>query len=210
MGWGNMIFRVALLFPALAQAAIWPDTIGPYHRAGAMPVTLTDRAVWDEYGLKNSEAARYENDASGFTATAYFLQDSTGALAAFDWQRAASSTPSQAAPIAAETAGGLLLLHGNYLLSFTGYKPAPEELSALTASLRNVDDTSLPALRGFFPSMDLVPNSERYIIGPASLQKFAPAIPPSVAAFHFGAEGQTGVFRSPKGEIALAEAAAEG
>ena len=198
-----MKFLLALLIPLVSQAAIWPDAIGPYHRAATMQVGLTDRPVWDEYGLKASEAARYENGASSFTATAYVLQDTTGALAAFDWQRPAGSTPSKADRLAAETADGLLLAHGNYLLLFTGYKPVPEELSALTSSLRNVDGTSLPALPGFFPSQSAVPNSERYITGPASLQKFAPGIPPSVAAFHFGAEGQLGVFHGSKGEMAL-------
>jgi len=198
-----MKFLLALLIPVVSQAAIWPDAIGPYHRAATMQVTLTDRPVWDEYGLKESEAARYENGASSFTATAYVLQDTTGALAAFDWQRPAASTPSKADRLAVEIADGLLLAHGNYLLLFTGYKPTPEELRALTSSLRNVDSTSLPALPGFFPSRSMVPNSERYITGPASLQKFAPGIPPSVAAFHFGAEGQSGVFHTSKGEMAL-------
>src|SRR5471032_824000 len=202
-----MKLLLALLIPVVSQAAIWPDAIGPYHRAATMQVTLTDRPVWNEYGLKESEAARYENGASSFTATAYLLQDTTGALAAFDWQRPAESTPSKAGRLAAETSGGLLLAHGNFLLLFTGYKPTPEELSALTSSLRNVDGTSLPALLGFFPSQSVVPglvlNSERYITGPASLQKFAPGIPPSVAAFNFGAEGQLGLFHSSKGEMAL-------
>jgi hypothetical protein len=201
-----MRFLLALLIPVVSQAAIWPDAIGPYHRTATMPVSLTDRPVWDEYGLKESEGARYDNGAFSFTATAFVLQDTTGALAAFDWQRPAQSTPSQSTPsdrLAVETADGLLLAHGNYLLWFTGYKPTPEELSSLTGSLRNVDGTSLPSLPGFFPSQDVVPNSERYIIGPASLQKFAPGIPPSVAAFHFGAEGQFGLFHGPKGETAL-------
>src|SRR5947209_10166738 len=136
-----MKFLLAFLLPVLSQAAIWPDTIGPYQRAASMPVTLTDRPIWDEYGLKDSEGARYENGASRFTAAAYVLQDTTGAMAAFDWQRPSNSTPSKAAPRAVETADGLVVLHGNYLLSFTGYKPTAEELSATAASLRNLDTT---------------------------------------------------------------------
>lgn len=197
----------ALLLPGLATAAIWPDAIGPYHRAGpsghTVPVTLTDRAVWDEYGLKDSEAARYQNGGAEFTATAYRLQDPTGALAAFQWQRGSKAAPSKLAALAAEPPGGVLLVHGNYLLSFTGYKPTTPELDALIESLHNIDTTALPTLPGFLPARDLVPNSERYIIGPASLQKFGPGIPPSAAAFHFGAEAQLGVFRAPKGEMAL-------
>jgi hypothetical protein len=97
----------------------------------------------------------------------------------------------------------LLVVQGNYLLSFSGHKPEAAELSALFDGLRNVDTTVLPTLPDTLPTQDRVANSERYIIGPASLDKFMPGIPPSVAAFHYGAEGQMGVFHSPKGDMAL-------
>jgi hypothetical protein len=127
-------------------------------------------------------------------------------MAAFDWQRPAKSIASQLAPLAAETADGgdgLLVVHGNYLLSFTGHRPDAAELGALFDGLRNVDTTVLPTLPGYLPAQDRVANSERYIIGPASLAKFIPGIPPSVAAFHYGVEGQFGFFNAPKGGLAM-------
>jgi hypothetical protein len=96
-----------------------------------------------------------------------------------------------------------LVVHGNYLLFFSGRKPEAAELGALFDGLRNVDSTVLPTLPGNLPAEERVANSERYITGPASLLKFSPAIPPSVAAFHYGAEGQMGVFHSPKGDMGL-------
>jgi hypothetical protein len=194
---------LALLVPALAQAAIWPDAIGAWHRTAASKPVLTDGPLWDEYGLQESETATYENGSAGFTATAWRLQDSTGALAVYDWQRPGKSEPSKLAALAAETAGGLVLVHGNYVLSFSGYKPTTPELDPIVASLRNVDTTALPTLPGYLPSQDLVPGSERYITGPAGLRKFNPGIPPSAAAFHLGAEAQLGVFHGPKGETVL-------
>src|SRR6516164_8384184 len=185
---------VLLFLPGIIHAAIWPDTIGAYRRVSAAPVQLDDRAIWDEYGLKESETARYENGADSFTATGFRFQDTTGAMAAFQWQRPAKSTPSTLAPLAAETPDGAILVHGNYVLAFSGRKPEPAELAALFEGLRNVDETSLPPLAGYLPLQDLVANSQRYITGPNSLQKFDPAIPPSVAGFHFGVEAQTGVF----------------
>jgi hypothetical protein len=107
------------------------------------------------------------------------------------------------AALAAETADSPVLVHGNYLLSFNGYKPTTLELDPLVESLRNVDITNLPTLPGYLPRRDLVPGSERYIIGPASLRKFNAGIPPSAAAFHLGAEAQLGVFRGPKGDMVL-------
>jgi hypothetical protein len=193
----------AILLPALAGAAILPDAIGAYQRGAVSKPALTDKPIWDEFGLKSSEIAVFQSGTGKFTVTAYQLQDTTGSLAAFEWQRPAAATPSTAAKMAVETPDSLLLVQGNYLLSFAGYKPSKEELDGLTGSLRNLDTTVLPILPGYLPSSGLVPNSGRYIMGPASLQKFAPGIPPSVAAFHFGAEAQLGVFHSDKGDSSM-------
>jgi hypothetical protein len=197
-------FLFALVVPMLAAASILPDTIGPYHRTDAGRVILTDRALWDEYGLKNFESATFENGPAKFTATLYQLQDSTGALAAFEWQRPAKSIPSKAAALASETPDGLVLLYGNYVLLFAGYKPTAPEIGALAHTLPNVDGTPLPTLIGYLPLQDIVPNSQRYVTGPVSLQKFDPSIPPSIAAFRYGSEAQLGVFHSPKGDLTLA------
>ena len=193
----------ALLAPSLCMGAIWPENIGAWKRSATLQASLSDRPLWDEYGLKESEAARYENEGESFTVTGYRLQDTTGAMSAFDWQRPANSKVSQLAPLAADTGDGLLVVHGNYLLSFNGHTPDAAELKTLFDGLRNVDTTVLPTLPENLPARDRVANSERYIIGPASLAKFAPAIPPSVAAFHYGAEAQLGVFHSPKGDMGM-------
>lgn len=199
-----MKLLLTFAIPALAAAAIWPDAIGPYHRTSASPPALADQSVWEEYGLKESETATYENGAAKFNATAWRLNDTTGALAAFDWQRNAKAEPSKVAALAVETPDTLLLVHGNYLLSFAGYKPSTPELDLIVQGLNNLDTTALPALPGYLPSHDRRPNSERYLTGPASLQKFLPEVPPSVAAFHLGAEAQLAVFHGSKGDVALA------
>src|ERR1051326_5325232 len=198
------LFLPILLVPGLCLAAILPENVGPFHRTSAGTPALSDRPLWNEYGMKDSETAVYENGAAKFTATAWRLQDTTAWLAALAWQRPTQSGPSKVANLAAETDDSLLLVHGNYLLAFQGYKPDAAELQALTQSLLNVDTTSLPALAAYLPAQNRVSNSERYILGPAGLQKFDPGISPSVAAFHFGTEAQLGVFHSPKGDLTLA------
>src|ERR1035437_9972402 len=159
---GRMKFLLAaLLAPSLCVGAIWPENIGAWKRAATMQATLFDRPIWDEYGLKESESARYEKGDEKFTVTGYRLQDTTGSMAAFDWQRPAKSIASQLAPLAAETADGgdgLLVVHGNYLLSFTRHRPDAAELSALFDGLRNVDTSVLPSLPGNLPTQDRVAN----------------------------------------------------
>ena len=202
----NKIMRLfaGLVFSLSATAALLPPSIGPFQRSTVSQPSLTDRPVWAEYGLKEAETAIYENDGKRLTASIFRMQDPTGALAVFDWQRPPDAKMSSAAKLASETKDGLTLVHGNYVLSFEGYKPSGPELQAVLGALNNVDTSSLPSLPQYLPTADLVPNSERYISGPASLAKFESAIPPSVAGFHIGAEAQTGSFRGPKGNATLA------
>src|SRR3954451_19279026 len=102
-----MKLLVTLLLPLLASAAILPETMGGYHRTSTAQPALSDRPVWDEYGLKASENAVFEHEKDKFTATIWRLQDPTGALAAFDWQRPADSAASPAAKPGAETTNRL-------------------------------------------------------------------------------------------------------
>ena len=195
---------LSLFLPLLAHAAIWPDAFGPYQRLSRGQAALSDQPLWDELGLKESESAVYQNGKATMTATAYRLQDTTAALSAFDWRRPPDAKPSSLANLAVQTAKGVLLVHGNYLLAVEGYQPSAAELGPVLDGLLDVDGTTLPILPGYLPSENLVPNSERYIIGPVALQKFDSGIPPSVAAFHLAAEAVLGVFHSPKGDLTLA------
>ena len=199
------LFVLALAgIPWAGSAAILPDSIGAYHRTASSKPALADQPVWHEYNLKDWETATYENGPAHCTVSAWQLADTTGSLAAFDWQRPADAKASAAIPQAAETSSALLWVKGNYLFNFDGYKPSVGELNAIAAGLKNVDHTALPMLPGYLPVAGLVPNSERYITGPASLARFVPGIPASVAGFNYDAEAQTGVFHSPKGDMVLA------
>jgi len=195
---------MTLLLPAVSFAGIWPDTFGAFHRTADKRLDVADRPLWDESGLQQAEQAQYELKDRKFTGTAYRLQDSTGALAAFYWQRPAEAKPSSLGKLAVESGDSVTLAYGNYVLKFDGYKPAVGEIDALVQILPKLEQSPLPALSGYLPDKALVPNSERYILGPVGLEKFAPAVSPSTAAFHFGTEAQFGAFRMPSGEFKLA------
>src|SRR5205814_384293 len=85
-----------------------------------------------------------------------------------------------------------------------GHKPDTPELVSLVSGLKSVDGSPLPALPGFLPASNLVPNSQRYILGPAGLAKFAPGISPSTVGFHQSAEAQLARFQTAAGEMTLA------
>jgi len=194
-----------LLLPTLATAAIWSDDLGPFHRVSAQPVAFqSNQPIWDEYGFQDGEEARYEGAGEKFIARAWRFQDSTGAMAAFEWMRLPGSKPSALGRLAAEDSNVITIAHGNYVLVFVGYHPSTQFLTTVIENLKQVDNSPLPTLIDYLPSRDLVPNSERYVEGPAALHEFYPGIPPATAAFHLGAEAQMGTFRSPGGDLKLA------
>ena len=207
-----MKLLIGLLLPLLAavsgSAALFPDSLGSYRLSSVHPVALSDSTLWTEYGLQESEQATFTNGGKTVTATAYRLPDSTSALAVFDWQRPGNSHPSgermsKLTGFAVDHPSGTALAIGNYFLIFDGYSPNPEEVANLVRAMPRLENGPLPTLTNYFPAINLIPNSERYILGPVSLQKFASSIPPSTAGFRMGAEGQYGVFHSPKGDLKL-------
>jgi hypothetical protein len=194
-----------LLLPALAAAAVWPDTLGDFHRVSDQSVAFkSNNDIWGEYGFREGEEAHYEGAGEQFTARSWRFQDSTGAMAAFEWMRLPDSKPSHLARLAVEDSTGATVAHGNYVLVFVGYHPAAPLLVTVIQGLKQVDNAPLPTLMDYLPAQDLIPNSERYVEGPAALQKFDPGIPPHMAAFHLSAEAQMGDFSAPGGDLKLA------
>jgi hypothetical protein len=195
-----IVFAIAAV---AAHAAVFPDQIGDFKRSPAKSLMLPDKALDDEYGLQATEQAVYNADGKRFEATAWRFQDSTGAMAFFESRRPSGATPAKLSQLSVATSDGVILAYGNYLFQLTGDVPQPDDLKQLYEQLPRLEQSPLPTLMTFLPSDGLIPNSERYVVGPVSLQRFEPRIPPSVAAFHLGAEAQLGKFDTPNGPLTL-------
>lgn len=194
-----------LLIPAAmsSHAAIWPEEWSGYKRLGSKAVEAPDPALSGEYGLVEAEQADYSGQGRKLSGTAYRLKDSTGAYAFFQWQRPAGARASKLSEVAAETSGSAWVAVGNYVLAFEGRKPRTAELTALAGLLPDLRRTPFPNLARYLPG-GLVSNSERYVLGPKSLQSFAPSVPASVADFDLGVEAQVASVRGPEGTVPMA------
>jgi hypothetical protein len=194
----------AALAATAAGTGIFPDTIGAYQKSAAKTIAIPDQPLYEEYGMEATEQADYTApDKKRFTATAWRLHDSTGALALFESRRPSGAAAANFAPLSVRTSDGVIFVYGNHVLQFTGTLPASEDLNPFYAQLPRLERSPLPALVGYLPTDGLVPNSQRYLLGPVSLERFEPAIPPSVAAFHLGAEGQSGKYKTSKGLLSF-------
>jgi hypothetical protein len=205
-----MLRKLVLAIAALPLgAAILPNQIGEFAKGETKTLAAQDPSLYQEFGFVAGEQAQYtaareKAPRKRFTMSAWRLRDSTGALALFEAQRPALATPAKLAALFAKTPDGAVFAYGNYVFQTTGEVPEQKDLELLFAQLPQLDRAPLPALIGNLPQDGLIPNSERYILGPASLARFEPRIAPSLAAFHLGAEAQSGRYRTPKGDLTLA------
>ena len=193
-----------LLAAALAQGAILPDQIGTFVKGDTQPLAASDPALLREFGFQAGEQALYKSPDKRFTVSAWRFHDSTGALGLFEARRPANAAPAKLAALSSTTPEGAIFAYGNYVFEVTGAVPEQKDLELLFAQLPQVDLAPLPALIGNLPQDGLIPNSERYVLGPVSLARFEPRIAPALAAFHLGAEAQLGRYRTPKGDLTLA------
>lgn len=171
---------VALAFVASACGAIWPPKLADSQLKSASAVAPPfTPAQAGEYGFVAAEKADYGE----FQVTAFQFKDPTGAYAA-----------ALADPHAVRV--------GNYVISCEG--KCPKNITALAdASVPHVSHASVPSLGDYFPSKGLIPHSQRYILGPASLTAAAPEIPAAAAKFDFSTEGEIARYRTPSGETTL-------
>src|SRR5580698_3698324 len=196
--------RLLLFLPLVAQAAIFPEHIGTFDKGSPASLSMPDRDLLNEFGLEATEQADYKSDSQHFTANAWRFHDATGAMAFFQAHRPSGATPAPLSKLAASTSDGTLFVYGNYVFQFTGSVPPAVDLQPVYAQLPKLEQSPLPTLMSFLPPSGIIPNSERYVLGPVSLERFEPRIAPSIAAFHLGAEGQLAKYKSPKGPLSLA------
>jgi hypothetical protein len=152
----------------------------------------SDEALWREYGLVRSGTMHRGR----LTVTTYEMKDQTGALAAWEWLRSAKARTCSLASFCTEDIGQTVVSDDKYALVFKGPTPTQADVDAVFQSLPNRRDSSLPAILTFLPRQDRVPNSARYVLGPASLQAFAPELSPAKPGFEQGAEAQVASYES--------------
>lgn len=172
--------------------AILPPTLDEWKKAGNAEVpALSQPAAAKEYGLVESEAARYEQGKKAFALAVYRLKDNTGALAFEQSLREPG-------------ASRRIFRHQNYIFeTLEGTAPRGALDAFLLPTLPKADRTAVPNLLRYLPARGRIAGSERYILGPESLRAYAPKIPAGAAGFDFSAELQAAEYKREEGSVWL-------
>lgn len=150
-----------------------------------------DSSLWREYGLVDTQVSHHGK----LTVTTYRMKDLTGAVAAWEWLRSPGGRTCELASLCTENGKQTLISDANYVVKFEGGVPRKAEVEAILNALPDKRETSMPSILSFVPQQGLVPNSGRYVLGPVSLQAFAPALASANPNFDEGAEAQVGEYK---------------
>jgi len=209
---------LAIASAAIASAAVFPENWQDAKRTGTPePLTLQDKALADELGFEAGERADFEGPMGKFSLQGWRFKDPTSALTYyFSARPEASGKPPEALkkdePLAIGIPKGMFWAHGNYVLQIVGWvPPTPKDLRILYNGFTRLDQSSLPVLPGYLPQEGRKPGSERYVVGPVSLERYEGRIGAATAAFSLGAEaveadygaaGRLSIFNYPTPDMA--------
>ncbi len=180
-----------MIAPALFFiASILPPSIDDWKRVETGKAEVPQPNVAREYGLIESDAAKYSAGAKTFELSAYRLKDVTGAVALEQ---------------SLQDPGKKVFRYQNYVFqTTTGTAPRGAIDAFLFPALPKLDRSASPNMLPYLPAKNRVSGTERLILGPESLRAFEPRIPVVAAGFDFAGEMQLARYTTPDGAAVLA------
>jgi hypothetical protein len=216
-----LLFLFVLLagVPASAQG-ILPNSFGGWNgstTAGLNPAViengdhssnlLADRqAARQEYGFLSGEQGSYALGNDALQVTLYRMKDPSGAYGLYSYLRApdmARSGPNEHSVMSREEA---LVLLGNLVLDIHGSDLTKDanDLNALVSAVASkAQQGPLPTLTEHLPTKGFIDRSDKYILGPVTLNQFFPVSQNDWLGFSTGAEAEVARYHVDGRELNL-------
>lgn len=213
-----LVFALIFLgagIPAFAQR-ILPLSFGECTGSGASAAASSGGApaltpaILSEYGWKATEQASYEckdgPETASLLASLYVMNDPSGAYGLYSYLRSPEMVRADIMGHSAMSEQRLLALEGNLVAEVRG-----DHLPKFAADLRALAKTisgrarmgALPTLWQHLPARRLLPGTDRYILGPQTLDQLFPVPLGDSLGFSSGAEAELARYHLGAGEATL-------
>ena len=203
------LFFVAVI-PASAQAVL-PQTFAGWTAGTTIVPTIefkdpTTEAVSREYGIVSVEKAAYSRGKDALNVSLYNMKDPSGAYGLYSYLRSpemAHAEPGDHSVISRERA---LLLDGNLVLDVNGtdLPKVGKDLNALVAAVTpKAEQGPLPSLSEHLPVKGFVDRSDKYVLGPVTLNEVFPVSADDWLGFSHGAEAEVAKYKVNGRDMAL-------
>jgi len=220
----RIFFIFIFLFTALllAQAAapkpkpdsLLPDAFAGWQKTAAHPSanpTDAEKVIPEllkEYGFEAFEDATYSKGDRKLEVKAIRFRDATGAYGAFTYYKTPEMQTEKIGDQASSANERVLFYRGNVLVQAVLDRVTPmsaAELRELAADipLPGGNARNLPSLPLYLPKAGYVPNTAKYVVGPAALTNLNSPVSASEISFDRGAELAQGQYNSGQGTATL-------
>jgi hypothetical protein len=195
--------------PASAQSVL-PASFAGWTAAnnaqGSVPKTPGPNAVAQEYGVVSTERAAYSHGKDTLAVALYKMKDPSGAYGLYSYLRSpemAHQEPGDHSVMSRERA---LLLDGNLVLDVTGtdLPKYGQDLNTLVAAVTPKSEQGpLPTLTEHLPTKGFVDRSDKYVLGPVTLNEVFPVSADDWLGFSHGAEAEVAKYKVSGRDMAL-------
>jgi hypothetical protein len=197
--------------PAFAQSVLpasftgWTAANNSSPADGKPRVSAPD-LVAREYGLVSVERTDYTHGKDTLGVSLYKMKDPSGAYGLYSFLRSpemAHSEPGDHSVVSRERA---LLLDGNLVLDVTGSdlpKYGADLNTLVVAVTPKAQQGPLPSLTEHLPSKGFVERSDKYVLGPVTLNEVFPVSADDWLGFSHGAEAEVAKYNVNGHEIRL-------
>jgi len=213
-----ILFGACLLVAGpLGAQQILPQSVGPWTATNSSANSLiisthgplaASQSVLAEYGLRASESVVYASatpGSEGIEATVFQMKDPSGAYGLYSFLRAPDMVRADFTEHSSASRDHTLVLSGNLVLDIEGHELArfgPEIRSLVAAVAARGEDGPLPTLWQHLPE-GLIEHSDRYVLGPQTLDQLFPAHLGDSIGFSKGAEAELAHYKLAGHEVTL-------
>jgi hypothetical protein len=199
-----VLFLAAL--PASAQR-ILPESFAGWQSLRSSALDPAHMAIIDnpaaaatpsEYGFVSGESAWYSRGLHDLNINCYQMKDASGAYGLYSYLRTPNMRRAHLSDHSSVSGERALILVGNLVLDVVGkdLTGSNTDLKALVAAVAShVEEGSLPTLPLYLPEKDRVDVTDRYILGPQTLDQLFPGGIGASVGFQNSAEAELAHYR---------------
>ena len=188
----SLAMLVLAAWPTSAQQ-ILPDSLAGWTGGGVAFVHDLPQPVLTEYGLVSTEATRYTRGAQWINAGVYTMKDPSGAYGLYSYLRTPDMARASFTEHSSLSSDRALVLVGNLVLDISG-KDLPKsepQLRALVAAIEpKAREGLLPMIGQYLPQKNIIERTDRYVLGPQTLNQLFPGGIGDSVGFQSAAEAE--------------------
>jgi hypothetical protein len=178
--------------------------------AGTAPLSELSPAILAEYGFASSESVNYSraagNASESLQATVFQMKDPTGGYGLYSFLRNPGMESTDLSEHSAMSRERALILFGNLVLDVRGHdlSKARPDLKLLAGAVQgHAQGGPLPTLWQLLPTKNIIEGTDRYILGPQTLNQVFPVALGDSLGLATGTEAELARYRSGTRESVL-------